>query len=102
MVKMFKREYARATRSLFSRDNGCCCDPTKRRYSMWGDVRWPFSVLRTKQDAVFYNPQHTNTGYNLRIGGIHCRPYSKKLCCALRVRLHGVIELSVGFMMWWP
>ena len=21
--------------SLFSRDNGCC-DPTKRRYSMWG------------------------------------------------------------------
>ena len=53
--------------SLFSRDNDCC-DPTKRRYSMWGDVRWPFSVLRTKQDAVFYYPQqHSNnyTDYNI-------------------------------------
>lgn len=37
-----------------------------------GVVRWPFSVLRTKQDADFYYPQQqqhsNNTGYNnLRI-----------------------------------
>ena len=52
MLKMFGGRVQEPPGNLFSRDNGCY-DPTKRRYSMWGDVRWPFSVVRTKQHAVF-------------------------------------------------
>ena len=91
MVTMFggrEQEPAGVRCSLFSRDNGMVAAILLRgAIPCGGDVRWPFSVLRTKQDAVFYYPQqhsNSNTDYNnRRFQGIIADSILR--CCACAV-----------------
>ena len=85
-----ERVWYRCLRGSVQELPGCCSLETMAAAAILlrgaipcgGDVRWPLSVLRTKQDAIFYGPQqHSTTAYNnLCIRGIIADPIIR--CCA--------------------